>query len=36
LDGNGDLDAIILNYDGEAETVWLNGFGIFLPLVTMD
>jgi hypothetical protein len=32
----GDLDAVISNQSGAAEKVWLNGFGINLPLVTKD
>ena len=32
LDGDGDLDAVVANYAGQAETVWLNnGSGSFSP-----
>jgi hypothetical protein len=28
IDGDGDLDALVANYDGEAQTVWLNRAGV--------
>ena len=34
LDGDGDLDALVANFGGEAETVWLNdGLGNFTPRI---
>ncbi|HEU4889146.1 MAG TPA: Ig-like domain-containing protein, partial [Thermoanaerobaculia bacterium] len=32
LDGDGDLDAVVVNYNGEDDTIWLNdGTGVFSP-----
>jgi hypothetical protein len=35
VDGDGDLDAFVANYNGQANKVWLNQTAVFQPAITV-